>query len=141
MNFFEANLRKVFDNVVGIKNVQYIGRTCYATVSDNNRMKASFVTLGTHEHYEGLKISIIDKNEGKIDSTTIRFEDVWGKKYEAMGNKIAPYMWVYKGKAEWYTPEPSEKEFYDLSALSSYYVGNFRDYDFDQNEGMSGMGM
>ena len=141
MNFYEENLRKIFDNVEGVSDVKYIGRTCYATLNEEIRMKAEFVTMGTHEHYEALKVSIIAKNDGEVDSNTIRFEDVWGKRHIYMGNNTAPYMWVYNGKAEWYTPEPSKEDFTKLSNITSDYIGVFGEQNIEQNEGMSEMGM
>ena len=46
MNFFETNLRKIFDNVEGIENTKYIGRTCIADIGGGKVMKASFVQTG-----------------------------------------------------------------------------------------------
>ena len=38
MNFFETNLRKIFDNVEGIENTKYIGRTCIADIGGGKVM-------------------------------------------------------------------------------------------------------
>lgn len=139
MTVFESSLRKIFDNVDGIRDTKYIGRDIYAVLSDENRMRARFETLGIHERYEALKVSILTKNGGEIDSNTIRLDEIWGKNYRYCGDKTGPYIWTCSGESEWYTPEPSKNDYMKLSNTISDYVGFFNDQELAQNEGMVGM--
>lgn len=142
MNFYEATLRKVFDNVEGIENTKYIGRNCLAELGGGKVMKASFVqTAMTGGKKDSLGISIISKNDGEIDGSVVRFADIWPQRYNISGSKEGPLIWTYNGKDEWLTPEPSGDDYMKLSKIVSDYVSLYSELDMEQNEGMSGMGM
>lgn len=142
MNFFEMTFKKIFDNVDGIENTKYIGRSCIADVGGGKVMKASFVQTGmTGGKKDALRISIISKNDGEIDSTTIRFADIWTRRFRICGNTEAPQIWFRNEKAEWFTPQPTTDDFLELSNMVSEYVGFYSEINMEQNEGMSGMGM
>lgn len=142
MNFYEATLRKVFDNVEGIENTKYIGRNCLAELGGGKVMKASFVqTAMTGGKKDSLGISIISKNDGEIDGSVVRFADIWPQRYNISGSKEGPLIWTYNGKDEWLTPEPSGDDYMKLSKIVSDYVSFYSELDMEQNEGMSGMGM
>ena len=79
MNFFESELRKIMGNSSVLKDQKYVGRICYGTISKDLRARVEFVTLGICDHYAGLKISIINRKEGVVDSMLLRFTDVLGK--------------------------------------------------------------
>lgn len=142
MNFFETTLRKIFDNVEGIDNVKYIGRNCFADLGGGKVMKAYFTQVGmTGGKKNALEINIIGKNDGSIDSTTIRFADVWSHRFYICGNSEPPQIWVRNGKDEWFTPQPTTENYLELSNMVSDYVGFYSELNIEQNEGMSGMGM
>lgn len=142
MNFFETNLRKIFDNVEGIENTKYIGRTCIADIGGGKVMKASFVQTGIiGGRKNALAISIKSKNDGEIDSTTIRFAEIWPQRFRICGNIEAPQIWFRNENAEWFTPQPTTDNFLELSNMVSEYVGFYSELNMEQNEGMSGMGM
>ena len=79
MNFFESELKKIMGNSNILKDQKYVGRMCYGTISEDLRARIEFVTLGVHDHYAGLKTSIINRKEGVVDSMLLRFTDIWGK--------------------------------------------------------------
>jgi hypothetical protein len=81
-------------------------------------IKTFFITLGYANHYEGISISIVDKNNGIIDKNTIKFADVWGKKQVSNPNYrdgIHPYIWKDGRQAEWYVYKPTPR---DMELLS-----------------------
>lgn len=142
MNFHETTLRKIFDNVDGIENAKYIGRSCFADLGGGKVMKAYFTQVGmTGGKKNALEINIIGKNDGSIDSTSIRFGDVWRQRFSICGNQEPPQIWVRDGKDEWFTPSPTTEDYMKLSNAVSEYVGFYSELNMEQNEGMSGMGM
>lgn len=142
MNFFEENLRKIFDNVDGIENTKYIDRCCIADIGGGKVMKASFVQTGvTGGRKNALSISIKSKTRSEIDSTTIHFSDIWSRRYRICGNIEAPQIWFRNEKAEWFTPQPTTEDFLKLSNMVSEYVSFYSELNMEQNESMSEMGM
>ena len=112
MNFFEQELRKLVGQSNALADPRYIGRACYGRVSDNIRAKLQFVTMGTHEQYEGLKVTLLNNTEGEIDTNIIRFKDMWGeKKTKNFPNGIVPYIWTYQGESKWYAYEPNPADY------------------------------
>ena len=142
MNFYEETLRKVFENVEGIENVKYVGRSCIADIGGGKVMKSHFTQSGmTGGRKDSLAVKILSKDEGKIDSTLIRFEDIWPQRYSISGSREGPQIWAYGGKDEWLTPEPSKADYMKLSNIVTDYVEFYSELNMEQNEGMSGMGM
>ncbi|MEA5011076.1 MAG: hypothetical protein VB100_05075 [Angelakisella sp.] len=139
MNFFEQELKKILLNNHSFHDIKFIGKTCYGTLSDQTRMKLEFVTMGTHQKYEGIKATVIDKNEGVIDAVTLRFSDVWGKKpFSGATYKegLSPHVWIYQEKVEWYGYEPSKMDYTILGdSLKDYcelYVQELIDHSLIQ---------
>lgn len=77
MSFFTDELMKCTEEFEGRK---CIGNAMYIPLGENNRLKLFFTTFGYADHYEGISISAVDKNNGVIDKNTIKFSDIWGKK-------------------------------------------------------------
>lgn len=142
MNFYETTLRKIFDNVEGIENTKYVGRNCVAELGGGKVMKAYFTLAGiTGGRKDALKVNIISKNEGEIDSSVIRFMDIWKQRYNICGSTEGPLIYSRNEKDEWFTPEPSKADYMKLSEMVSDYVSFYSELNMEQNEGMSGMGM
>ena len=55
MNFFEEELKKMMGGSAILKDQKYVGRMCYGTISQDLRARVEFVTLGTCDHYAGIK--------------------------------------------------------------------------------------
>jgi len=113
-SFFEKELRKLFENSEVLDAPCFAGRVCMARLTDTSNVKLEFVTLGTVEHYEGIKATMLNRNEGQIDLAVFRFADILGKK-EIPGNPnfrdgVYPYVWKYNGKYEWYAYEPTPRD-------------------------------
>lgn len=140
MNFIEQELRKLFEKNNGFDQVNFIGRACYGSLGDKTRMKLEFITLGTHQVYEGIKATVIDKTEGVIDSLVLKFSDTWGKKKLNNPNfreGIEPHIWVYNGKTEWYAYEPTSNEYKMLSNSVKEYAELFREQTQEMQSGYS----
>jgi hypothetical protein len=134
MNFFEQNLRKCTE---GHDNAKFIGNALYIPLGENNRLKLQFVTLGYADHYAGIRLTALDKSSGTIDSTTLKFKDIWGKKKINNPNfrdGLVPYPWVYNGVIEWYGYQPTPRDFDLLSEQIDSYAGLFMEQNYQQKE-------
>lgn len=126
MTFFENELRKI----VGIRHPEatYIGRTCYVCLNDMNRAKIQFVTCGTADHYEAIQMTILNRNDGQIDTLRLRFSDILGKGQtdNLYIKQNGPYAWTYNGKTEWYAYHPNSRDYQHLANEVSKYLNLFQ---------------
>lgn len=126
MNFFEKELRNILDSNYYTADVRVVGRAYYASIGKNLRLKAEFVTMGTADHYEGIKVTVINRNDGPVDSLTLRFADVLGRKTTPkVSHDNSLYAWTYNGKTEWYAYEPTPRDYERLSDALNDYIEVF----------------
>lgn len=125
MNYFEQELRKLFGNDAAISDKRFVGRAFFGKLTENLRVRVDFVTMGTANHYEALKATVINRNDGPVDTLTLRFSDLLGRKPVNNPNfreGISPYIWKYGDKIEWYVYKPTKADYDQISgALNNYY--------------------
>ena len=80
MTFFEQELQKIFGKGMGLSDIRIVGNACYGRLSGDIRMKAYFDTGRVADRYEMLKVTMLNRREGVIDSIELRFSDLWGRK-------------------------------------------------------------
>lgn len=134
MSFFTDELMKCTHEFEGRK---CIGNAMYIPLGENNRLKIFFTTIGYADHYEALSISAIDKNNGVIDKTTIKFADVWGKKQVNNPNfrdGIAPYIWKNGMDVDWYVYHPTPRDMEQLSEQIYDYAELFMEQSMELQE-------
>ncbi len=113
-----------------MENPVFAGRACYLDLGGDNRAKLLFTTMGYADHYEALKVTILNRMDGEVDTLVFRFGDIWGSKPVANPNfpsGVKPYIWIYNGKIEWYAYRPTDSDFRQLAAAVSGYLGVFTD--------------
>lgn len=138
---FEKELKKIFGNDLILNNTKYIGRNCYGELDENIRMKARFITMGISTHYEALRLELINRTEGEIDATVIRFNELWGKK-AVPGNPnfrdgISPHLWLSDDKLAWYVYQPTTKDFDILRECVKEYASIFKDFSIEKEKKQS----
>ena len=80
MTFFEQELKKLFADDIAFMDKRFIGNACYGRLDNNIRIKIRFTTCGVADQYEALKVTLLNRNEGEIDSMMLHFHDLWGIK-------------------------------------------------------------
>lgn len=104
MTLFEKEFKGMFGSSDLIKEKVYSGKTMIGRLDDDLRVKASFVTTGVADVYSALRVKIINRTEGEVDSQIFKFSDIIGTQRTAYNNKIDPHIWHIDGKDEWYLP-------------------------------------
>lgn len=140
MNFFEKELRKLTALQPTLIDAKFIGTVCYIPITNSTRLKLEFVTQETTREYQAVRGTMIDKKEGVIDTLTLTFADIWGKKKVDNSNfkqGIIPYAWTYNGKSEWYVYKPTIVDYEVLSAQLENYAELFMDHEQTQSMSMS----
>jgi hypothetical protein len=130
MNYFEQELRRLFGNDANITDKKFVGRAFFGKLTDNLRVRVEFVTLGTADHYEAIKATIINRNDGPVDALALRLSDLIGKKMVSNPNfrdGITPYIWKYGDKIEWYVYKPTKADYDQISGALNDYFNVFRE--------------
>jgi len=117
MNFFENELKKICGSCDTLSDKRYVGRACLGRIDENITAKIEFATLGVADQYTALRASVINRNEGKIDSVTIRLKEVM-----AASN---PYIWDDYGKTGGYGCKPTAADYKNLSESVDSYLDAF----------------
>jgi len=138
---FEKELKKIFGDDLILNNTKYVGRNCYGELDENIRMKARFVTMGVSNHYDALRLELINRTEGEIDATVIRLNEIWGKK-AVPGNPnfrdgVSPHLWLNDDKLGWYAYQPTTKDFDILRESVKEYASVFKDFSVEKEKKQS----
>jgi hypothetical protein len=129
-NFFERELRKLFEGSETLGDPRFAGRICMARLSETTNVKLTFVTLGFADKYDGIEAKVLNRNEGPIDTAVFRFADILGRK--AIPNNpnfrdgLYPHVWKTGGKYEWYAYRPTPGDFELIADTVSGYLEMFK---------------
>ena len=130
-NFFERELGRVFGDGQVIRNPTYSGRSCFGTLGKDLRVRARFITTGYADHYDSLKITVLNRTDGPVDSLVLKLKDLLGKK-SVPGNPnfregVSPHIWDNYGKQEWYAYHPTAADYEVIRQAAKQYLDVFRD--------------
>ena len=129
MNFFEQELRKLLGHGITLSDGRFIGRVCFGKLTDSLRIRMEFVTQGIADHYTAINATIINRNDGPVDSLTLQFSDLFGTKTvnnPNFKNGIVPYIWSNGGRSEWYVYKPTMADYEQISKTLNDYLDMFR---------------
>ena len=96
MNFFQQQLKWILGNQPEFQDAKYVGRACFVPLVDGTRIKAELITRGTHEKYEALKLTAMNKAEGQIDATILEFKDYFAAQKGSTAGAFTPHIWIYR---------------------------------------------
>lgn len=133
MKFFEDELRKIFGESERLSaDTLFSDKTMISDIGDNLRAKVSFVSTFVKDNYDALRIQIIHRDQGELDSHTLKFSDMIGIK-----NGQKPYAWIYNNKAEWYsyTPTMSDREL--IQEKVEEYISMWAGQGFGKSMGLT----
>lgn len=134
MNFFENEMRMMFEHTGIIQDPKFVGRTMLGKLDDDLRVKMQFISTHISKHYDAIQVSIINRKDGIVDKETMKFGDIIGLRQDNCGNMVHPYMWEQSEKnAYWYLPVSiSDKARIGDTVLD--YVGMYQDQEMSVNE-------
>ena len=87
------------------------------------------------DKYTALRVTLMNRSEGKIDSQLLRFNELWGMK-SFNGNDIDPHIWKYNDEVSWYCYTPTNAELKALSQSVDDYLACFAEPAFEESEEM-----
>ena len=129
-NFFEQELRKLCGDGQVIHDPIFVGRACVGGLDGDRQVRAEFVTIGHADHYEALRLTLLDSSQGVIDKLTLRFKELWGKKgipdNPYLRNGVNPHIWVNGEQTDWYAYHPTRSDYQKLRQAAGRYLDAFR---------------
>ncbi len=133
MNFFEKELRDLFGSSSTLRDAHYCGRTCLAKLDEDLRVKLQFTTTGYADHYDAIKLAVINRTDGVVDQQLFRFSDIINQQHSPGMMSVTPQIWDDNGKPEWYRPISQEQRSQIANTIMDYvgmYQGETPENDF-----------
>ena len=128
MNFYEKQLKRMFpDFDTQSGDTIFAGKAMLSIISDDLRAKVEFITTRVAGQYEGLRLSIINKHDGVIDSQAFMFHEIVGLKGPKKDQK--PHVWDDNGKPDWFVYEPTTEELEQIGSKVEDYVFMYADHE------------
>ncbi len=129
-NTFEKELQKLFGDGKIIENPTYSGRTCFGTLGKDLRVRAQFVSTRVSSEYDALKLTILNRTDGPVDSLTLKMEDLLGMKpvpnNPNFRDGVIPRLWEAYGEVKWYAYRPNTKDYKIIQEAAERYLSVFR---------------
>lgn len=130
-NFFEQELRKLFDAGDVIWQPVFLGRYCTGHIGKKLCARIEFVCSKYAGNYDALQIRVINTDKGLVDQITLLFVDLLGMEnihYDfGFPGGEPPYIWVDRLRAEWYAVKPTEADYAAIRKAVQDYLSLFRE--------------
>ena len=134
MNFFEKEMRQMFEGDDILQDAKFVGKTMLAKLDDDLRIKLQFIASHISGQYDTVQMTIINRTDGVVDKQNFKFSDIIGKYSRPGRDPLDYHMWEYNNKPEWYTPISLTDK-----ARIADTVMNYAEMYLDQPMSMQGM--
>ena len=132
-NFYENELQKWIRGIPFIQSYTLAGRTILGKLDKDLRVKISLVTTGIAEHYDALKICIINRTDGDVDAQIVKFKELLGKGL-AIDN--------YGDGPAWGLQQPTQSDYTKLNQFLYSYLSYYApEQEPEETQGMGGQNM
>lgn len=130
-SFFEQELWYLFGDGKTFDNPACSGQACLGTLGKDLRVRVQFVSTHISGEYDALKLAVLNRTGGPVDTQILKLEDLLGKK-PVPGNPnfrggVTPHIWDCYGKLEWYAYRPTNADYETIRQAASQYLNVFRD--------------
>lgn len=130
MTKLEQELRRMFDHDAVFPQARFVGNACYGRLTDQIRVKIHFQTGMVADNYDRLKVTLLNRDEGVIDSMVLKFRDLWGMKKVSNPNfseGVYAHLWNDGNKVDWYVYRPTEQDYQQLTEAVRTYLEVFQE--------------
>jgi len=130
-SFFEQELWHLFGDGKIFDNPACSGQACLGTLGKDLRVRVQFVSTHISGDYDALKLTVLNRTDGPVDTLVLKLKDLLGKK-PVPGNPnfrsgVTPHIWEDYGKFEWYAYRPTEADYETIRQAAKQYLDVFRD--------------
>ena len=124
MNFFEQELRKLFDDGKIIGSPFYAGKSCFGTLGKDLRVRVDLMDTC-------FDVAVIDRTKGPLDHFAVSFSDLLGRKFPPEHPQyvygVTPHIWTYNNKTDWYAYHPTDADYEAIRQAVAQYLDLFWD--------------
>jgi hypothetical protein len=124
MNKLERELKLLFGESELFSEVVFCGKTMIGKLDKDVRAKIEFISTSVHKHYDSLKVTVLNRTEGVIDTTVFNFSDMIGLK-----NGRIPYYWDEPNCNGWYGFKMTSDDYDQISDKVHDYMSMFAEED------------
>ena len=121
----------MFEHSNLVDQPQFSGRVCVGDLGKDLRVRAEFLSTHISSQYDAIRLTVLNRTEGVVDRTLLRFQDVWGKKQVPNNpnfrSGVIPHLWDDYGKVEWYAYHPTVADYAALRDAVGQYLSAFRE--------------
>lgn len=104
MNFYEKELRAMFERDQAIKDKQFAGRVLLGRLGDKLLVKVQFIPSLAADHYNALQVILLNRGKGFVDKENFLFRDLIGPQRREDLGEVEPHVWEYGNKPAWFIP-------------------------------------
>lgn len=131
MDFYEQEMQKMFGENQCLQKTEFVGKTMLAMLDDRKLLKVEFINTAAANHYNAVRVSIIDKENGVMDKQIMKFSEIIGTyKLRSSSESIQPFMWDDGERSEWYVPITNAQKAKIAEKVISY-AEMFQDQSYD----------
>lgn len=103
----------------------YIGNKMIITLDDTRRIEVDFYNTWSSTNYDSLRITLVSKTHGNINSRIIKFSDLFDNMQDVTHpNKIGKHIW-YDGGFSWYG-KPNDQDIIKLQKTLEDYIDTWK---------------
>ena len=84
----EEEIKKILENKISMREVRYIGRTCFGKIDENLRGKIELTKGPLENRFSRIQISVLERTNGLVDQMTFLISDVTGLKQDMDHDKL-----------------------------------------------------
>lgn len=104
--------------------IEWFDLTGYNRIDDNRRARIELVIVSCTDHYQALRVTILDKNDGPIDKKTFLFKDYLGSAKFMTSPRGVEYQIIGRLGWEWHLVTP--ESMLPICEAIEKYIGVFR---------------
>lgn len=114
-----------YDSTQGFEYV-FIGNKMLITLDETRRIEVDFYNTWSSNNYDSLRIILVSKTHGNINSRIIKFSDIFDNMQDLTHtNKIGKHIWCSGGKYEWYG-KPTSQDIIRLQETLKDYIDTWK---------------
>ena len=130
-SFFEQELWRLFGDGKTFDSPACAGQACLGTLGRDLRVRVQFISTYISGNYDALKLTVLNRTDGPVDTLTLKLKDLLGKKPIPNNPNflegVAPHIWDNYGKLEWYAYRPTAADYDTIRQAAKQYLDVFRD--------------
>ena len=116
MTLYEQELQKMIRGIPFIQRYTLAGNAVLGSLDKNLRVKISFVAATLGEHYDAIKLRVINRKKGDVDAQIVKFKELLEKNL---------FIDSYDGVPAWGPQKPVQSDYVKLNQLLHNYLSYY----------------